>query len=542
MVVKALSGKLGKASDGSYSLNNSVGFGRNRNKLDTILDSGGSSQSRLQRLCSLLVSEFDVECCLICARKGDVFVAKASSAVDLREVPDCKLQCASDMIADLEGSGQPISLKEVIYEDPEIKSIVRRLKMSEVFPFIKDHSVHGLLFVGCDGNIKAEDRESILAMCKAVASKGILASDVVEPVERHIPQVSEPDESTADLARSSRKYFDITSRLLKIYNAEVLFETFVDSARSLLGSNFCVLYMPKEDSSALDAAYMSGDIPGNLGDRSLDGTSALFDLLRRRPGAYLIEDLEELIGSNIDLEMLRQEGIRVVAPVSIPDEKSGLVGLGMKSLSGDEYSFEDREIAYTLGQTVSMVLENIYQFKRIEELSYIDSMTRLYNYRYFYKRLNEEILRAKRFERYLALSIFDIDDFKVFNDSYGHQTGDYILRQLGSLLLDSVRAVDIVCRYGGEEFCVIMPESDRDSCAQFMERLRLKVAGHAFKSRFSDRTHTILLSAGGAIFPDNARRSDRLIYCADMALLEAKKAGRNRCRMFADLKLKPRES
>jgi diguanylate cyclase (GGDEF)-like protein len=164
-------------------------------------------------------------------------------------------------------------------------------------------------------------------------------------------------------------------------------------------------------------------------------------------------------------------------------------------------------------------------------------MTRLYNYRYFYKRLNEEILRAGRFNRYLALAIFDNGHFKQFKDTYGHQAGDDILRQLGGLLLASVRTIDIVSRYGGEEFCIIMPETDEASCRSFMERVRKQIADHEFSNRYAERKHRIMLSGGGAIYPSDARRCDRLIYCADMALLDAKKAGRNCSRMYGNIAL-----
>ncbi|MFH2057243.1 MAG: GGDEF domain-containing protein, partial [bacterium] len=171
--------------------------------------------------------------------------------------------------------------------------------------------------------------------------------------------------------------------------------------------------------------------------------------------------------------------------------------------------------------------------EKIEEMSYTDSMTGLYNYRYFYKRLKEEILRAQRFSRSLALVIFDIDGFKVFNDTHGHQAGDQLLRQLGKLLAASVRSLDVVSRYGGEEFCIIMPEPGPDDCRTFMERLRKKILEQRFRSKFSNEQHRITVSLGGAIYPNDAQRVDRLIYCADMALLEAKESGRNKSCMYA---------
>jgi diguanylate cyclase (GGDEF)-like protein len=332
-----------------------------------------------------------------------------------------------------------------------------------------------------------------------------------------------------------RKYFEITSRLIRIYNEDSLFETFVSSLSKLFRADFCYVLLPKAKSSELQLRYKCGADLTELTQRVVDSKSAVFDLLIRRPGAYTVDELLELTGNNMELVSLREQGTVLLAPISLPEKRLGLLGISARSGGHSPYSIEEREMTLTLCQTIEVILESIHQFRRIEELSNTDSMTHLYNYRYFYKRLNEEILRAERFRRYLALAIFDVDDFKAFNDSCGHQTGDQILRQLGSLLLQSVRSIDIVCRYGGEEFCVIMPESDQSSCVQFMERLRLKVGGHRFRSSFSNGIHTITLSAGGAIFPCDADRCDRLIYCADMALLESKKGGRNKCSMYTQL-------
>jgi diguanylate cyclase (GGDEF)-like protein len=161
-------------------------------------------------------------------------------------------------------------------------------------------------------------------------------------------------------------------------------------------------------------------------------------------------------------------------------------------------------------------------------------MTGLYNYRYFYKRFTEEVFRAKRFSRKLALVIFDIDDFKIYNDTYGHQAGDFLLKQLGELLSLTVRSIDVVSRYGGDEFCVIMPESDQDECFKFMERLRKAIMSYSFKDESVGQEHNVTVSLGGAIYPHDARTVDRIIYCADMALLKAKSLERNKSVMYGE--------
>jgi len=256
-------------------------------------------------------------------------------------------------------------------------------------------------------------------------------------------------------------------------------------------------------------------------------------ILSREYGVHRMDQIRDTLGLETSVKFLSDAGCVLLASFPLPEKNIGVLGLGEKTSSQGGYPESEVSILSSLCQTLRMILDNIHQFKKIEELSYTDSMTNMYNYRYFYKRLSEEILRARRFERFLSLVIFDVDEFKIINDSYGHQTGDAILKQLGELIHDSVRSIDIVSRYGGEEFCVIMPESDRISCEQFMERLRVKISEYKFKNMTGDQSLNISVSLGGAIFPTDAQRIDRLIYCADMALLSAKKSGRNRSSLYS---------
>ncbi len=177
--------------------------------------------------------------------------------------------------------------------------------------------------------------------------------------------------------------------------------------------------------------------------------------------------------------------------------------------------------------------ENARAFQRMEQMLYTDGLTGLYNYRYFRKRLTEEIQRAKRYDRTLGLLLFDIDDFKIFNDTYGHQWGDDLLRQMGRTLSRSLRSIDIVSRYGGDEFCIIMPEADRSTCEVFMDRLRQAIAGTEFNTAKQDFEGRVTISVGAAVYPEHAVTGRELIYCADMGLLRSKAMGRNRCTLFS---------
>jgi diguanylate cyclase (GGDEF)-like protein len=200
----------------------------------------------------------------------------------------------------------------------------------------------------------------------------------------------------------------------------------------------------------------------------------------------------------------------------------------------DHSKYKDTSLTQlsVISNIASLALENIHQYKTIEKLSFTDSMTGVYNYRYFYKRLAEEMNRAARFGREVSLVIFDMDKFKQFNDEFGHQTGDMVLRKVSNLISRTVRSIDVVCRYGGEEFCIIMPDTGIENCKIFIERLRREISDIIFDSEPLSKIDGITVSVGGAVFPLHSDTPDRLIYCADMALLRAKSLGRNRAVMF----------
>jgi diguanylate cyclase (GGDEF)-like protein len=260
-------------------------------------------------------------------------------------------------------------------------------------------------------------------------------------------------------------------------------------------------------------------------------SSKLATFLKTKPKPHNLLLATEELKRDPHVRNLLEGGVQLGVRLVSGGQFWGMVFLGEK-VDHSQYQEQDLELFFILCQILNSAWENLKQFKKIEELSYTDSLTSLYNYRYFNKRLIEETLRAKRFNRTLGLVMFDIDGFKTYNDTYGHQAGDRVLRQLGGLLLTTTRSIDISSRYGGEEFCIIMPEADSQECLKFMERLRRAISHHPFKDEFLAFDHHITVSVGGAIFPADAKTVDKLIYCADMALLRAKNAGKNKAFLF----------
>lgn len=182
-------------------------------------------------------------------------------------------------------------------------------------------------------------------------------------------------------------------------------------------------------------------------------------------------------------------------------------------------------IFYRLARRVGRHIERDEEVMR--RLATHDGLTGLYNHRMFYALLEEELLRTKRFNRPLSLLMIDIDHFKGVNDTHGHQAGDTILHDLSELLSREARGVDRVCRYGGEEITVMLPETDVDAASVIAERLRAAVEAQSFDID-QGNTLRITVSIGVATWPNHANNVQALVAAADAALYAAKQGGRNR--------------
>jgi diguanylate cyclase (GGDEF)-like protein len=168
-------------------------------------------------------------------------------------------------------------------------------------------------------------------------------------------------------------------------------------------------------------------------------------------------------------------------------------------------------------------IQNVHYVERIRQLSYLDGLTGIFNRRFFEMRILEEIERARRCDAGMAVVMVDIDQFKRLNDEFGHLLGDEVLRQVSSLFHQQLRKIDVVCRYGGEEFAILLTQTNAEHALGVAEKLRKLVESW----QFPGVPRTVTLSAGVAAFPDHGTSRDELIHAADTGLYAAKQAGRN---------------
>lgn len=211
--------------------------------------------------------------------------------------------------------------------------------------------------------------------------------------------------------------------------------------------------------------------------------------------------------------------------------------LGVLTLRGD--GSIDQELAETLAEQVSLAVANLTLRDNLRKQSVIDALTGLYNRRFLDESLRRELLRASRNRTNVVVVLLDADHFKRFNDSFGHEAGDLVLRHLALEMKRQVRASDLACRYGGEEFALVMPEISQEAAIERCEALREAVA--ALQVHYGGQAlGAINISLGMSLYPRDGDTAEQLLSAADSALYEAKRSGRNRlCLYRSELPGKP---
>jgi len=209
----------------------------------------------------------------------------------------------------------------------------------------------------------------------------------------------------------------------------------------------------------------------------------------------------------------------VAVPLWVKDQRIAM-------LACERLQPEDLEKFTILSRQFALAIQKVKLYERLQELSITDGLTRLSVRRYFLERFREELERSKRYTLPLSFLMADIDHFKQKNDHYGHLVGDVLLREVAALLKANVREIDLVGRYGGEEFSVALPDTRLAEALQVAERIRKAVEGATFEAY--DETIRITLSMGVGSYPEDGEEPMGLIEAADGALYHAKQSGRNR--------------
>jgi diguanylate cyclase (GGDEF)-like protein len=331
------------------------------------------------------------------------------------------------------------------------------------------------------------------------------------------------------LVDSYRRLADVFHVVLSEQQLDAVLERIADTLGDLIPFDAFTIYQADETRRVL-IPLMSRDKWADeiMGDQPLYGEGIT---------GWVVENREPQLVNQAQLD----PRVKVV-PGTPPDEPEALISVALVARGtvkgalnvyrlGDDANFteEEFELAQRFGDAAALALDNAQVRAGLELEAQTDSLTGLYNHRYFHDRLRAELNRISRAHDSIAVLMLDIDDFKRVNDIYGHGTGDQVLVALADILRQTVRASDVVCRLGGEEFGIIMASCDAGDALGLAARLTERLLTEEF-----DQAGRLTLSVGIAQGPDHAMNPRELVACAEAAMMAAKARGKNQSVLFDD--------
>ena len=224
-----------------------------------------------------------------------------------------------------------------------------------------------------------------------------------------------------------------------------------------------------------------------------------------------------------------ETGSRMCIPLVSFGQTLGVMVLD--SAQPGSFSVSDIQSLESVADICATATQNAHYVERVKQLAYLDGLTGIFNRRFFELRIEEEVERARRFDSGMAVIMVDIDQFKRLNDEFGHLLGDEVLRQVSSIFYQQLRKIDVVCRYGGEEFAILLSQTSQEHAMGVAEKLRRLIETW----QFPGVPRSVTISAGTATYPDHGTTRDELVKAADSGLYAAKQAGRNCVRVASDI-------
>lgn len=349
---------------------------------------------------------------------------------------------------------------------------------------------------------------------------GILSKNFVEMV-RNIKQEKELKESRM---KELNALFEISNAVNLFTNSEDLLKFVLSHAIEILQAERGSIMLLDDQTDELVIKVATGGRYRAISSNPIKlGTGVCGKVALEGEGIISNEGFKdsrfENFGSIMPVEDINS---LICAPLKFKEGTIGVINIVNKK-DNQLFNENDLSLLTLIGTQAAVTIEN----NKLYELSITDGMTHLFVHRYFQARLTEEILRARRYGLNISLIMIDIDNFKKFNDTYGHQVGDNVIQKVAQTIKETIRTgIDIPCRYGGEEMCIILPETKSEDAYLSAERIRKNIAAVSLPHSSGDLHITV--SIGVAAYPIHAKDKVSLIKASDTAMYNSKSLGKNR--------------
>ena len=318
--------------------------------------------------------------------------------------------------------------------------------------------------------------------------------------------------------------YDLSRLTESAADMEQVYKVVVAQAQKMVPSENCTLFLLDKKQNALQAKASRGRVVNLLEHLSFEKGEGVSGWVAARGKQIVINDLER----ETNLRQSEKIPARVRSFVATPLRVQNSI-IGVLSVSHSEagrFSADDLQWLSILAGQAAVTIERSAEYHTLETLAITDGLTRVYNHRYFQMRMEDELRRCKRYKQPLTVLVMDADHFKAINDRYGHSSGDAVLRDLGTLLRESVRDTEIVARMGGEEFALLLPQTEVQQAQIAAERIRASIEAHPFRA-VDGQPIRVTVSIGLAGYPPHGATRADLLERADRALYAAKNGGRN---------------
>jgi diguanylate cyclase (GGDEF)-like protein len=437
-------------------------------------------------------------------------------------------------IPEIRGIGNAIKAQEPVIEEhapgsqvlPDFWINTFGMKSLALYPLVHREKTIGVLYVDSLSrfvHFPAEEIETLAAIAKQAA----VIIENARLFERELRQ-HQRAEALVDVLTAAASTFSLKEVLTKLCQSVI----------NISVADRCSIFIVDEESRALHPVMSLGIEDEGLWQRFrnpspgenttiLPENRRLYETITMWEDPIIVEDA----ATTTLLSRWWVETFNLKSLVHYPLRVKGRT-IGMMTVDAFRHHVrfpkEEIDTLAAIAKQAAVVIENARLHEQLQEQAITDYITGLFNHRHIHERLEEEFARAARSESPFAVMMMDVDKFKEFNDTYGHVQGDEALRFIGQKLRETLRAADIVGRYGGDEFLAILPDATREAAEEAGQRIMSMLAGTPFSPDYPEQSVALAMSIGIACYPKDSQAKDELVMFADAALYEAKRLGGNR--------------